>query len=287
MIKILVTGANGQLGSAFQRIGTSKDFKFFFFDKNTWDISKKVYPEISGFNYIINCAAYTAVDKAENEQELAFLYNTKAMEYLSEFANQNSAKLIHISSDYVYHNALNSPLKESDPCTPRGIYAQSKLDGETTVNKLCKKFLILRTSWVYGIEGHNFVKTMLKLVKNGNTIKVVSDQIGTPTFADDLAIQILNLINFDIQNVIQNNILNYSNEGVCSWYDFAHFIFKLSNLDIPLIPIQTSDYPTPAQRPPFSVLDKSKIKNLLGNHYHNAHWEDSLKAALSVLNKSL
>jgi dTDP-4-dehydrorhamnose reductase len=287
MIKILVTGANGQLGSALQRIGKTKDYKFYFFDKNTWDISKREYPELSGFNYIINCAAYTTVDKAESEQELAYLYNANALEYLSEFANENSAKLIHISSDYVYHNGLNSPLKESDPCTPHGIYAKSKLDGEKIVSLSCQKFLIIRTSWVYGIEGHNFVKTMLRLAKNGNTIKVVGDQIGSPTFADDLAIQILNLINFDIQNVIQNNILNYSNEGVCSWYDFAHFIFKISRLDIPLIPIPTSDYPTPAQRPPYSVLDKSKIKNLLGNHYHNAHWEDSLRASLDILNKSL
>ena len=242
----------------------TKGSKFFFTDKNSLDITNKEdiksFVEKNDINAIINCAAYTTVDKAENDKENANKINHLAVKYLAEISKENSISHIHISTDYVYDGKNYKPYKEDDATNPQGVYAETKLLGEKAMLEINpKNSCIIRTSWVYSSFGHNFVKTMLKLADR-KELNVVFDQIGTPTYARDLAKVILKIITINNLNNYQAEIFHFSNEGVCSWYDFAKAIFEIKGIDIKVNPIETKDYPTPAKRPHFSVLNKAKIK---------------------------
>nr|WP_290934408.1 dTDP-4-dehydrorhamnose reductase [Haliscomenobacter sp.] len=223
--------------------------------------------------------AYTAVDKAEQENELAFAINAHAPGILAEACWEKGVQLIHYSSDYVYHNGINRPLLETDPSMPRSIYAHSKLEGDKRV-LAHPGALVFRTSWVYSSFGHNFVKTMLRLGQERDTLRVVNDQIGTPTYARDIARMSLQIL-LSEQSGEQAGIFNYSNEGVCSWYDFARAIFDLSGIPCRVEPIPSTAYPTPAARPSYSVLDKSKFKAAFGLEI--PYWRDSLVECLHLL----
>ncbi|MBK7871288.1 MAG: dTDP-4-dehydrorhamnose reductase [Saprospiraceae bacterium] len=287
---ILVTGATGQIGQELQVLASQfPDFHFHFVSRNELDISDKTLIDnlfnLQKFDYCINCAAYTAVDKAESEPELAYQINVKSVINLVEACNKTGATFIHFSTDYVYHNLNCTPLTESDPTFPQSVYAQTKLDGEQAALAICEHTMIIRTSWVYSSFGHNFVKTMLRLGKERPELGVVYDQIGTPTYARDLAKTILNIIqkveSGEINRSLLHDLYNYSNEGVTSWYDFAKAIFEMSDMNCKVIPIETKDYPTPATRPPYSVLNKSRIKNAFGIEI--PHWRESLQACLAAL----
>ncbi len=288
-IKILVTGANGQLGQELQHIATDyPQFEFVFKSKKSLDITQIInLHEVfygKGFDYCINCAAYTQVDKAESETDKCIDINGIALTAMGVVAAENNFRLIHISSDYVYNNNPGRPLKEDDDCMPKGMYAYSKLYGEKALQDLERdKSIIIRTSWLYSSYGSNFAKTMLKLAKTKKELSIVNDQIGTPTYAYDLAVAILDMILF-----IQNNpekeyhgIYNYSNESSTNWYEYAKAIFSNKKIDIKLIPIPTSDYPTPAPRPLWSVMDKSKIKSTFGLEIRD--WQDALDDMLSKI----
>ncbi len=286
MKNILITGLDGQLGSELKAISHNYNYNFFFTDRNILNITdQKTIEEfchINNITHIINCAAYTAVDKAEGEKELAMDINYYGVQYLSNISKKLNISLIHISTDSVYE--INcKPYKENDKTNPINIYSKTKLDGEKSmcdINPI--NSIIIRTSWVYSSFGNNFVKTMLKLGKQKNEIGVVYDQIGTPTYAKDLANIIL-----DILPKIKNNqveIYNYSNEGVCSWYDFAKAIFELSSTNIMINAIETKDYPTKATRPNYSILNKSKIKNTFDVSI--PYWKDSLAECIKILGEN-
>ena len=285
MPNVLVTGSNGQLGSELKALA-SNDTHFFFTDKENLDITNqdalKAYIEINHITAIINCAAYTAVDKAEEEKIEADKINHVAVKYLAQMAKDKELPLIHISTDYVFDGRNYKPYIESDTTNPNTIYGKTKLDGEKIIQEINpKNTIIIRTSWVYSTYGNNFVKTMLRLGKERDFLNVIFDQVGSPTYAKDLAKAIL-----DILPKIDNDkveIYHYSNEGVCSWYDFAKSIFTLSNLDCHVNPIETKDYPTPAARPHYSLLNKAKIKNDFSITI--PHWEESLKRCLENLEK--
>ncbi|MFN7116023.1 MAG: dTDP-4-dehydrorhamnose reductase [Saprospiraceae bacterium] len=290
MTTILVTGANGQVGQELQVLAPQyHNFRFLFTDRALLDITNQAavqyYFANHTIHYCINCAAYTAVDKAESEPDLAHNINIKGVMHLAEACKSTGAQLIHISSDYVYHNLNCTPLNESDPTFPQSVYAQTKLDGEQAALNIYEQTMVIRTSWVYSSFGHNFVKTMLRLGKERPELRVVYDQIGTPTYARDLAKAILDIIQKAEKNIISRDLLygiyNYSNEGVTSWYDFAKAIFEIAHMDCKVTPIETKDYPTPAKRPPFSVLNKDKIKAAFALEI--PHWKDSLLTCLEVI----
>ncbi len=285
MNNVLVTGVKGQLGSEIKNlIGNYPIFNFHLTDINKLDITNpecvKEFINNHKINYIINCAAYTAVDLAENEEKLAFNINHKAVESLARIAKSKKIKLIHISTDYVFDGKSIRPYNEDDIPNPKSVYGFSKLAGEQAIKSVNPiNSIIIRTSWVYSRFGNNFVKTMLKLSKSNSEIKVVSDQIGTPTNAFDLAKVIL-----DILPKIKNNnvqIFHFSNNGQCSWLEFADLIFKLKNIKLKLIPIKTDEYPTIAKRPSYSVLDKTLIKNTFNLKIPN--WEESLTNTINYL----
>jgi len=287
---ILVTGAKGQVGSELQLLSTLDTFShfaFFFTDKDTLDISNKseidTFCQANKIDTIINCAAYTAVDKAEEEQETANLINHLAVKYMAEIAKENNIQLIHISTDYVFNGENYRPYVEDDLVDPQGVYGQTKLDGENAMIDIHpSNSMILRTSWVYSSFGNNFVKTMLRLGRERDELGVIFDQVGTPTYARDLAKAILTIIQ-STQSIYSNvvPIYHFSNEGVCSWYDFAKQIFTFSNLECHVNPIVTSEYPTPAKRPHYSILDKIKIKKDF--NLTIPYWRDSLKECLDVM----
>lgn len=268
---VVVTGANGQLGQSLRFIaGNYPEIQFVFCDSKQLDITDKssinaVFKE-SNPNYCINAAAYTAVDKAESEPEKAHLINAMGPKNLAEICKDFDTTLLHVSTDFVFDGNAKKPYTEEDIPNPTGVYGQTKLDGERMIQEIMKKFFIIRTSWVYSQFGNNFMKTMIRLGKERDTLSVVNDQIGTPTNAVDLAEVLVKIIQFNTQHPISNTfgIYNFSNEGQCSWYDFANKIFEINKIEIDLRPIPTSDYPTPAKRPKFSVLDKSKIRNVFG-----------------------
>ncbi|WP_022671118.1 dTDP-4-dehydrorhamnose reductase [Hippea alviniae] len=314
--RILVTGSSGQLGGELHRlimnheIGVingeksnstlkTQNSKFYFTDIDELDITKedkiKEFIDKSNVNVIINCAAYTAVDKAEEEKELADLINHKAVEYLAKVSKEYGIFLIHISTDYVFDGKNYRPYTEDDKTNPQSVYGLTKLKGEEALINSEAKGVIIRTSWLCSSFGHNFVKTMLKLAQTRKELNVVYDQVGTPTYARDLASALLTIMNYELGimnekdgNVIQNStpnlhnsvrVYHYSNEGVCSWYDFAKAIFEIKGIDIRVNPIETKDYPTPAKRPHYSVLNKAKIKRDFGIEI--PYWRDSLKRMLS------
>ncbi len=293
MAKILVTGASGQLGSELQACSHHwPGLAFIFTDSTELDISRAEVVEqffrTHSFDYCINCAAYTAVDKAESEEERAFRVNEQGARNLASSAAAQQIKLFHLSTDYVYHNALNRPLREEDPCQPQSVYARSKYAGEQAVLKLLPSAMVLRTSWVYSAFGHNFVKTMLRLGKEREQLNIVYDQIGTPTYARDLALAILRIIRQLESGAVEQQaaagIFNFSNEGVTSWYDFALAIWQQAGIECSAAPILSRAYPTPAPRPAFSLLDKEKIKQTFGLSI--PHWRQSLPNCLFAIKQA-
>jgi dTDP-4-dehydrorhamnose reductase len=284
MKTILVTGANGQLGSSLQQsAGSPGEYRFLFTDVDTLDICNKEsllsYAQANKVGYIINCAAYTAVDEAEDNEPLALQINSGAVRNLGEVAQSLGARIIHISTDYVFDGTNNHPYVENDYTCPVSVYGRTKQMGEMYLRSVCPEALIIRTSWLYSAYGCNFVKTMLRLGKERDELRVVFDQTGTPTYAGDLACAILSVIRSAEAGNFKAGIFHYTNEGVCSWYDFARKIFQLTYSPCRVIPIETKDYPTRALRPQYSVLNKKKIKETYGLRI--PHWEDSLHQAIN------
>ena len=284
---VLVTGANGQLGQSIQFIANQyPNVQFIYTDYQELDITNfeschtvfaKYKPQ-----FCINTAAYTAVDKAESEAEKAHLINLIGAENLAKVCKENDTILLHISTDFIFDGTSTQPYLETDIPNPKSVYGQTKLDGELAVQKNWEKHFIIRTSWVYSQFANNFMKTMLRLASERDSLSVVNDQIGTPTYAVDLAEVLMNIIQSSITNKPSPfGIYNFSNEGVCSWHDFASAIFHQKGISIDLQPIPTSAYPTPAKRPSYSVLDKSKIKNTFNLKIND--WKTSLQSCLNQL----
>ncbi len=288
MLNVLVTGSNGQLGSEIKELAcgneTFENKTFFFTDRATLDISNpktiNEFINANSIDTIINCAAYTAVDKAESDAEMADTINHLALKYLAEISKEKNIKLIHISTDYVFDGKNHMPYTENDQTNPQSVYGRTKLDGEKAMQEVNPhNSLIIRTSWVYSSYGANFVKTMLRLGKEKESLGVIYDQVGTPTYARDLAQAIL-----DILPKIKNErveIYNYSNEGVLSWYDFAKEIMRMSKSTCQINPIETKEYPTPAKRPNYSLLNKAKIKREY--NLNIPYWKDSLDDCLKKM----
>ena len=281
---ILITGSNGQVGSEIKELSSNYSYNFFFTDRLNIDITNKDnikdFCQTNNINVIINCAAYTAVDKAESDTENADLVNRKAVKKLAIVSSELNIKLIHISTDYVFDGRNFKPYKEEFQVNPQGVYGKTKLEGELElININPKNSLIIRTSWVYSYYGNNFVKTMLRLGKEKDSLGVVFDQIGTPTYALHLAKIILDIIP-QIENE-KVEIVNFSNEGVVSWYDFAKEIMKMAKIDCKINPIESFQYPTPAVRPHFSVLNKAKIKAMF--NIEIPYWKDGLDDCLKRL----
>lgn len=279
---VLVTGANGQLGQSLQFIaGKYPEIDFVFCDSKTVDITQKeginlVFNKVKP-DFCINTAAYTAVDKAESEPEKAFEINVIGVKNLAEVCRDFKTKLIHVSTDFVFDGAKKTPYTEDDFTNPKSVYGQTKLDGEKAVQAILKDYFIVRTSWVYSQFANNFMKTMLRLGAERDHLSVVDDQIGTPTNAVDLAEALIKIIKSDKKTF---GIYNFSNEGSCSWFDFAKKIFEINKVTIDLHPIPTTQFPTPAQRPKFSVLDKTKIKTVFGIVIET--WEESLNKTIKI-----
>lgn len=284
MPRVLITGSKGQLGSELQALSKNYDYTYFFTDRETLDIGDKTalgdYIQTHQIDTIINCAAYTAVDKAETEQELANAINHLAVKTLAQIAKAQNIKLVHISTDYVFNGKNFKPYTEEDPTDPKGVYGKTKCEGEKALQTINPtNSIIIRTSWVYSSFGANFVKTMLRLGKEKESLGVIFDQVGTPTYARDLAKTILDILpKINTEHV---EIYHYSNEGVLSWYDFAKEIMRMAKLSCTINPIETKEYPTPATRPHYSLLNKSKIKRDFGIII--PYWKDSLDECLISL----
>jgi dTDP-4-dehydrorhamnose reductase len=287
MKNILVTGANGQLGSTLKKLARQNEtFAWSFIDIHDLDLTNRQLVEKYLYqnhtDYIINCAAYTAVDKAEDQPEDAFLANADIPEILGNYCLGKSIRLIHISTDYIYNGKSFTPHKEDEDPAPVSIYAQSKLQGERILWGNTNA-IIIRTSWLYCELGNNFLCNMLRLGRERKEINMVFDQVGTPTYAGDLASVLAYIITYSEKEEYLPGIYNYSNEGVCSWYDFAWEIMRLAEINCAIKPILTRNYPLPAQRPEYSVLDKSKIKNTFGIDI--PYWKESLIKAMAILEK--
>jgi len=286
---ILVTGANGQLGSELRQLSAELPYDFNFTDVEELDLTKKdvvfEYFKVRNIDFCINCAAYTAVDKAEGDLDMAYKINASAVENLALACEANETTLIHISTDFVFDGHFFRPITEMDEPNPISVYGQTKLEGERLAQVACSRTIIIRTSWLYSTFGNNFVKTMLRLAETQRELNVINDQAGTPTYAADLAELIIRMIEIGVADglVDKFGIYHYSNEGVASWYDFAYAIFEESNVRIKVNPILNSGYPTPAKRPHFSVMDKSKIKSVF--RIDIPHWRESLRVCLSKMEK--
>ena len=281
MVKILVTGANGQLGSEIRKIsGQFPEMEFVFTDVAELDITNQ--EKVAGFlanfepGFLINCAAYTAVDKAETDLKTATLLNATAVGILAEQSAKVNCKIIHVSTDYVFNGKGPRPYKEDNSVDPQSAYGKTKLEGEILCSRNNPETMIIRTSWLYSAFGNNFVKTMIRLGNEKNEIGVIADQIGSPTNAADLARAILTIISSDTNRtrLFVPGIYHYSNEGVASWYDFTKAIYEIAKINCFVKPIASEDFPSPVQRPPYSVMDKSKIKFTFGLEI--PHWRDSL-----------
>lgn len=284
MANILVTGANGQLGSELRKIGFTALDEVFFTDVAELDITS--YEAVAKFveghdiDTIINCAAYTAVDKAEDEPELAAKINTEAVANLAKVANKQDCLLIHVSTDYVFNGMGEEPYTEKNIPCPVSVYGKTKLAGEEAIKKSGCLHIIIRTAWLYSTFGNNFVKTILRLAGERPELTVVSDQVGSPTYAEDLARAIVTIMEDDNRGMCEG-IYHFSDEGVCSWYDFACEIVRISGLPCQVKPVTTAEYPTKTRRPAYSVLDKTKIKKTFGVSV--PHWQESLVACMKEL----
>jgi len=290
MPKLLITGAGGQLGQELTALrGQYPEWSFYTPNRQEFDIADEQavadYFAAVKPDYCLNTAAYTAVDRAEEEQALAFAINAKAARFLAECCAEHQTHLLHFSTDYVYQGGIARPLLEDDPTEPAGVYAASKLRGDEAVLQVLPTATVIRTSWVYSSFGHNFVKTMLRLGEERERLGIVFDQIGTPTYAKDLAqasLQLIALLEAEPDKRAElAGIFHYSNEGVCSWYDFALAIFEMTGIECDVRPIESHEYPTPAQRPHFSVLNKGKFKKHTGLEIR--HWREALRECLQQL----
>ena len=283
MKTILVSGSNGQLGSEMQKASKRyPSFQYIFTDVAELDICDKAALEAfvnkNKVDIIVNCAAYTAVDKAEDDQELCYKINRDAVRNIGEVAVKNHLKVVQISTDYVFDGTNYIPYTEDMPVCPASVYGKSKLDGEIALKEVCDNAIIIRTSWLYSFYGNNFVKTMMKLGKERDALNVIFDQVGTPTNAADLADSILKILSSE---KFIPGIYHFSNEGVCSWYDFTKAIHRLAEISCDVRPIETKDYPTRAPRPHYSVLNKAKIKTTFDISI--PHWEESLTNCIELL----
>ena len=282
-MRILVTGCNGQLGNEIQLLETTNpQHTYFNTDVAELDITDEAAIETfvseNAIDGVINCAAYTAVDKAEENQELCHLLNTVAPGYLASAVEKRGGWIIQISTDYVFDGTNHTPYVETDPVCPNSVYGRTKLAGEEAAQKACAKTMIIRTAWLYSQFGNNFVKTMIRLGEEKPELGVIFDQIGTPTYARDLAVVIFEAVN---KGIIPG-IYHFSNEGVISWYDFTKAIHRIAGINSCHVrPLHTAEYPTPASRPHYSVLDKTKIKHTYGLEI--PYWEDSLAECISKL----
>jgi dTDP-4-dehydrorhamnose reductase len=289
--KILVTGGNGQLGKEIRELASSfSQFEFVFLSREDMPIQNfelvRVFFDSIKPDYCINCAAYTAVDKAESEKDLAFQINGEAVGVLAAICKEHDTKFIHVSTDYVFNGEADYPYTENFPTDPINAYGASKLEGEKQAQQLNPDCIIIRTSWVYSSFGKNFVKTMIRVMSEKDEITVVNDQIGSPTYAADLAETILRIIeSFHTHHspLTVHGIFNFSNEGIISWYEFAKAIKEIINCPCEIKPITTSQYPTPAKRPSYSVLDKTKIQKTFGVELKD--WKESLAICIEKIQK--
>ena len=284
MKRILVTGANGQLGSEMRRLGEISPNEYIFTDVAELDITDKdaviAFTPQNNINVIVNCAAYTNVDKAEDDEATAELINATAVRNLAEAAKSVDATLFHVSTDYVFGSEGNTPRTEDMPLNPLGAYGRTKLHGEQAIAEVGAKAIIIRTAWLYSEYGNNFLKTMLRLTKEKETLNVVFDQVGTPTYAGDLAMTIFSIIEGDYYNG-NEGVYHFSNEGVCSWYDFAQEISTAMGHKCQISPCHSNEFPSKVTRPPYSVLDKTKIKRTFGVDI--PHWRESMIYCLKRL----
>ena len=288
MMNILVTGANGQLGTELRNLSSGSSNHYIFSDVNSvpgletlsLDITNRqavrLVCESEQVDVIINCAAYTNVDRAEDDYAMADLLNNKAAGNLAIIAAERGATLIHISTDYVFHGNASAPYREDWSPSPLGVYGVTKLDGERAIRESGCKWFIFRTAWLYSPYGKNFVKTMMRLTADKDSLTVVADQVGTPTYAADLASLIVKVVDEGLLD--KGGLYHYSNEGVISWYDFAKTICELSGNCCDIRPCRSDEYPSKAARPHYSVLDKSKVKRTFGISI--PYWKDSLKACI-------
>jgi len=286
MQTILVTGCNGQLGSEMQVAANRfPSFQYIYTDVAELDICDKntldSFVKENAVNIIVNCAAYTAVDKAEDDIELCYKINRDAVKNIGEVASENNLKVVHVSTDYVFDGTNYLPYTEDLPVCPATVYGKSKLEGEQALMESCGQAVILRTAWLYSSFGNNFVKTMIKLGTERESLNVIFDQIGTPTYAADLADTILCLLS---NETFVPGIYHYSDEGVCSWYDFTKTIHRIANVTCNVQPIETKDYPARTPRPHYSVLNKSKIKSTY--NISIPHWEESLEKCINLMQKA-
>ena len=290
MKNILVTGAYGQLGNEVRILSANyPEYNFMFTDVDSLDITDKneLIDFVTGndIRYIINCAAYTAVDKAEDDSELCEKINATAVKNLGLAAAEAGAGIIHVSTDYVFDGTSCRPYTEDMPTKPCSVYGKTKLKGEKNLLKACPNAIIIRTAWLYSPFGNNFVKTMIKLGSERESLNVIFDQVGTPTYAEDLADAILKAMDQTIDtNHDKGGVYHFSNEGVCSWYDFTIKIHEIAGINTCKVnPIETKDYPTKAARPHYSVLNKTKIKQTF--NIIIPHWEASLKECIKELSE--
>lgn len=284
--RILITGANGQLGNEMRRLGAVSPNTYIYTDVAELDITDAAAVEQfvaeNGVDIIVNCAAYTNVDKAESDEATAELINAKAVGNLAAAIKKVDGTLFHISTDYVFGDEGNTPRTEDMPLNPLGVYGRTKLHGEQAIAESGCKAVVIRTAWLYSEFGNNFLKTMMRLTAERKSLKVVFDQVGTPTYAGDLALAIFSIIEADVY-AGNEGVYHFSNEGVCSWYDFATEIAAAAGNDCRVQPCHSSEFPSPVKRPAYSVLDKTKIKETFGIEI--PHWRDSMIYCVKRLKK--
>ena len=285
-MRVLITGANGQLGNEMRRLGAVSPNEYLFTDVAELDITDKAavaeFVKSNNIEIIVNCAAYTNVDKAEDDEATAELINATAVRNLAEAVKAVDGTLFHVSTDYVFGSEGNTPRTEDMPTNPLGVYGKTKLHGEQAIAEVGAKAIIIRTAWLYSEFGNNFLKTMLRLTAEKESLNVVFDQVGSPTYAGDLALAIFSIIEGGVY-AGNEGVYHFSNEGVCSWYDFATEIAAAAGHECVVLPCHSNEFPSKVTRPPFSVLDKTKIKTTFGIEI--PHWRDSMLYCLQRLAK--